>query len=54
MADFPDHVNNLIGARKDVLDTPVLLLDLNAVERNILKIRQISWGIRFPNFDPPQ
>ena len=38
MADLPDHVNNLIGARKDVLDTPVLLLDLNVLERNILKI----------------
>ena len=38
MADLPDHVKHLVGARKDVLDTPVLLLDLNALERNISKI----------------
>ena len=33
-----------IGARKEALDTPVLLVDLDVLERNILKIRKTIIG----------
>ena len=38
MVDPQNAIDQHIGARKEALDTPVLLVDLDALERNILKM----------------
>ena len=44
MADPQIGVGQYIGARKAALDTPVLLVDLDVLERNILKMRKTIIG----------
>ncbi len=44
MADPQTGVGQYIGARKEALDTPVLLVDLDVLERNILKMRNTIIG----------
>ena len=44
MADQQNAIDQYIGAGKEVLDTPVLLLDLDVLERNILKMSKTIIG----------
>ena len=44
MADPHICIDQYIGARKEALDTPVLLVDLDVLERNILKMRKTIIG----------